>query len=235
MVDITVLTSTQAIEHFSSNIDDRVDIINLSFGFSRFAEQLKPIRNAIHAARDNNVIVLAASGNEGGNTGVFWPAKLYEVGDVIRVSASDCDGNASGFNPTIGSERRLCTLGEAVPSCQYHGSPKQRIYSTGTSFATPIMAATAAAVLGFVHHAGVPALTPDGKPDSEGLRLPDDFEDLKARLHTRLGMEKVLCQTCVQQGEEKRGGFSYITPWYFLEIDEQLRIGMICNILRGLP
>jgi hypothetical protein len=167
------------------------------------------------------VVVFAAAGNEGGNEDVFWPAKLYETGDVIRVNASDSYGNPSGFNPTAGSGHRICTLGEAVPSCD-KDAQKQTIHRSGTSFATPIAVAIAAILLGFMDNA-------------DELAVPEDFEARKRRLRTRSGMEKVLCKTCVLQGGEQRAGFSYITPWFFLEIEEQSRVGIITNELRSMP
>lgn len=109
------------------------------------------------------------------------------------------------------------------------------IHRSGTSFATPIAAAIAAIVLGFVDGAS-PSVDPAVVvEEARALAVPADFDALKLRLRTKLGMEKVLCKTCVQQGEDKRAGFSYIAPWFFIEIDEQSRIGIIANELRNMP
>ncbi|KAK3942414.1 peptidase S8/S53 domain-containing protein [Diplogelasinospora grovesii] len=226
LVDTKTADPSQAIKRFSSDDGDRVDIINLSFGFPSFHERLRPILEAILEARAKNVLVFAAAGNEGGNQGVFWPAKLP---DVIRINAADCNGNAASFSPTDGAQRRICTLGEAVPSCEPDtNNNNETVHRSGTSFATPIAAAIAAIVLGFI----------DG---ADSLDLPEDFKGsegfkgLKRRLRTRSGMESVLCKTCVLQGEEKRAGFSYIAPWFFLEIEESSRVGIITNELRHCP
>jgi hypothetical protein len=166
------------------------------------------------------VLLFAAAGNEGGNQGVFWPAKLL---DVIRINATDSYGNAAGFNPTDGARRRICTLGEAVPSCEFDKKNRNEvIHRSGTSFATPIAVAIAAIVLGFIEHTG-------------DLAVPVDFKELKPRLRTRSGMERVLCKTCVLQSEEERAGFSYITPWFFFEIEPFSRVGIITNELMNCP
>ncbi|KAF4633983.1 hypothetical protein G7Y89_g4133 [Cudoniella acicularis] len=214
--DADIEKIAKAIEYFSSNDGDRVDIINLSFGFPQFHQRLRPILLALLEARAKNVLVFAAAGNEGGNQGVFWPAKLPEV---IRINAADSYGNAAGFSPTDGAGRRICTLGEAVPSCKLDVK-NEAVHRSGTSFATPIAVAIAAIVLGFMDGAG-------------DMGAPEDFEQLKPLLRTRSGMESVLCKTCVLQGENKRAGFSYITPWFFLQIEESSRVGIITNELRN--
>jgi hypothetical protein len=205
---------------FSSDDGDRVDIINLSFGFPAFQPRLQPIMDALLEARKKKVLLFAAAGNEGGNEGTLWPAKLL---DVICINAADSFGNTACFSPTDGAQRRICTLGEAVPSCERDANNNnEMVYRSGTSFATPIAVAIAAIVLGFM----------DGVGDQG---VPKDFEQLKPRLRTRSGMESVLCKTCVLQGEEKRAGNSYITPWFFLEIEESSRVGIITNELRTCP
>ena len=141
---------------------------------------------------------------------------------MIRINAADSYGNAAGFNPTDGARRHICTLGEAVPSCELDTKNNEVVHRSGTSFATPIAVAIAAIVLGFI----------DGTGD---LGVPEDFERLKPRLRTRSGMESVLCKTCVLQREEERAGFSYITPWFFFEIEQSSRVGIITNELRNCP
>jgi hypothetical protein len=147
---------------------------------------------------------------------------LHDGGDVIRINSADGDGVPSGFNPDAEVGRRICTLGEGVPSCQPDpDDPLQMIHRSGTSFATPIAAAIAAIVLGFMDNMDSSQFT--------------DSEDLLPRLRTAVGMEKVLCETCVRRVGSKRSGFSYITPWYFLEVEEKIRVPIILSILPGVP
>ena len=211
----------QAIRHFSSSKpEDRVDIINMSFGFPRYEARLQPILKAIRAARENNVLFFAAAGNDGGNQGIFWPAKLHEEGDVICINSSDSDGNASNFNPTTGSNNRICTLGEALPSCELNDR-KEIVYRSGTSFATPIAVATAAIVLGLA----------DAVSSEDA---PPDFDWLRERLRTKAGMEKILCTMCVLADQKRRMGYSYITPWFFLNVEKQSRMHVLANELRSM-
>lgn len=219
---LLILFPPQAITHFSTG-QGRVDIINLSFGFHRYQEKLSSIGAAIRSARNNGVVIFAAAGNDGGNHGVFWPAALHVGGDVIRINATDGDGDASGSNPDAEAAWDcISTLGEGVPSCQPDSSkPEEVVHRSGTSFATPIAAAIAAIVLGFA--------------DSVDWSEYSDAPELLPRLRTALGMGKVLCETCVRRSGSKRSGFSYITPWYFLKVEEKIRISYILRALEDVP
>ena len=102
-----------------------------------------------------------------------------------------------------------------------------KIHRSGTSFATPLVVATAAIVLGFIDSAEA-ALGEHGA-------LPEDFVALRPRLRTLSGMERALQRTCAEDGKEPRLGFIYVAPWFFLEMDELSRIGIITNELRRCP
>ena len=102
---------SKAIRHFSD--DNRVDIINLSFGFPKFHERLRPILTAIRAAREKNVVIFAAAGNEGGNQGISWPAKLYETGEVVCVNASDSD-----LATNVETKKEDCWKSDIYNSCR---------------------------------------------------------------------------------------------------------------------
>lgn len=213
--------SYQAITHFSQSGEDHIDILTLSFGFPKYDDVLEPINNAIRKARNCGVIIFAAAGNEGGNAGVFWPASLHETGDVIQINSSDGQGSPSSFNPGPELGRWICTLGRGVPSCEPYvplnsdGGPPT-ICRSGSSFATPIAAAIAAIILGIM----------DNVNESD---YPADLVTLRPRLRTRLGMEKVLCETCVQQN--RRSDHFYLTPWYFFKFGEQTQVHVILRIL----
>ncbi len=225
--DPLIPVSYQAISHFSRPGEDHVDILTLSFGFPRYDDVLEPIKNAIRNARNHGVIIFAAAGNEGGNAGVFWPASLHETGDVIRINTSDGKGSPSSFNPSPEIGRWICTLGQGVPSCEIRVPPgpdaePQIVYRSGSSFATPIAAAIAAIILGIMDRVDV-------------SQYPKDLVILRPRLRTRLGMEKVLCETCVQQMGYKRSDHFYITPWHFFEVGEQTQVHVILKILMHVP
>ncbi|UKZ61209.1 uncharacterized protein TrAtP1_002477 [Trichoderma atroviride] len=218
--DADVQRMAEAITHFSQRSNPRgqddVDILALPFCFPRYDDVLKPINDAIRKARESGIIIFAASGNEYGDTGLSWPASLHETGDVIRISSSDGRSPPSGFNlsPEIG--RWICTLGQGVPSCQVGVDTDEVIYRSGSSFATAIAAAIAAIILGVV--------------DSiDASQQPDDLVHLRPRLRTRLGMERVLCETCVQIGLGE--SCVSLAPWCFFGPGKQTQIHIIVNIL----
>jgi len=178
---------------------------------------------SIRTARKNGVVIFAAAGNEGGNRDVFWPAALYSSGDVICISSSNDFGVQSGFNPEVEHGRRICTLGEGVPSCQPDlSSSLQVVHRSGTSFATPIAAAIAAIVLAVMD-----------KADYGGFE--EDKERLLPRLRTARGMESVLCKTCVARSGSNSSGFSYIAPWFFVDVEDKILVPKILDILGSIP
>lgn len=200
-------------------------MINLSFGFPKFVEDLRPILKAIRLARARGVVTFAAAGNEGKNRAVYWPAVLRD--DVIRINSTDRDGTASSFNPHLAGSKKICTLGEGVPSCE-KDAENNTVYRNGTSFATPIAVAVTAIVLGFMDEVA-------RQERSEKIVVPADFPDLMKRLRTKLGIEAILTEVCVEQPVNRTAKYSYITPWNFLEADDFIRVGVILNQLRNVP
>ncbi|KAK4560466.1 hypothetical protein LTR86_005662 [Recurvomyces mirabilis] len=216
-VDISAIA--KAIEHFSDHQGEKVDIINLSFGFATYkTPELRAIWSAIRYARDNGVLIFAAAGNEGANDGVAWPAKLP---DVVCVSATDSYGRPAGFSS--GEGHRVCTMGVSTPTCRTDDK-QEIIHRSGTSFSTPVAVAIAATVLAFM----------EGLGNEQGLLVPQDCEDLKSRLWTKTGMERVLCRTCVPS-ESSGHRLSYITHVPFLTMSAFCRLGIILNELRSVP
>lgn len=168
------------------------------------------------------MLIFAAAGNEGGNRGVAFPANLCAQGDVIRINSSDSKGKISTFSPDAGQGQRICTLGEGLPSCEMR-SDKDIKCRSGTSFATPIAAAIAAILLGFIGNI---------KPiDLEHNGLPRNHMEFTRRLRTKLGMEKVMRQTCVDRSSAQ-SGVSYIAPWFFWGIHETSRVHIVFDVLR---
>ncbi|PNP51049.1 hypothetical protein THARTR1_08277 [Trichoderma harzianum] len=217
--DASINQIADAITHFSQPGKDRVDILNLSFGFPEYHGKLEPINKAIRNAASSGLIIFAAAGNEGGNASIPWPASLYKKGEVIPICSSDGKGELSGTNPSFNASRYIYTLGRGVKSCQVRdvNGVQQVIHRSGSSFATPIAAATAAIILGFVDSAN---------PSSEHSK---ELEELKPRLRTRLGMEMVMRGVCVR--EPHRAQHYYLTPWYLFKFREAIQIPFIIKIL----
>lgn len=117
--------------------------------------------DAVEAAIDNaaakKVLMFAAASNAGGRRGRAYPASSAQV---ICVHSTDTNGSASGFSPTAESGTvNIATVGESVQSawpmllCRggTESSGRSGLLCTktrsGTSYATPIVAGTAAFLL----------------------------------------------------------------------------------------
>ncbi|KAI4679076.1 uncharacterized protein J4E88_006368 [Alternaria novae-zelandiae] len=130
----------------------KVDIISMSLGWNEDSDY--EIRAAIRRARASNVLLFAASSNEGIRTkaGMSYPARALEV---IAVDAADVHGNPSKFNPPqVSHKARFTALGEAVRSAYPTHLPSEDPHEgwkrmVGTSCATPIAAGIAGLVLEF--------------------------------------------------------------------------------------
>ncbi|KAL6820174.1 peptidase S8/S53 domain-containing protein [Trichoderma sp. SZMC 28015] len=225
-VDLRICKITDSVDIEDASIkqiadpgEDRVDILNLSFGFPEYHDKLEPINKAIHNATSSGIIIFAAAGNEGGNAAMCWPALLHMKSLVIPVCSTDGKGWMSRSNPSFDASRYICALGKGVKSCHVRDvdGVQQVIHRSGSSFATPIAAATAAIILGFVDNAN---------PSPEHS---EDLERLKPRLRTRLGMEMVMCEVCVQAPKGLRQ--CYLTPWSLFEFKEAIQIPVIIKIL----
>ncbi len=109
------------------------DVINLSLAGPSDANV---IANAIQFARNHGVVVVAAAGNEG-TSRRFYPAAYPGVISVGATSSSDVLYSWSNR----GSWVKL-----SAPGCAYTGStgPIRWSWWCGTSFATPVVAGTAA-------------------------------------------------------------------------------------------
>ena len=123
-------------------VDLGARILNMSFGTSDSAIEPgmpKPHADVIRYAAARGCILVAASGNSGKEER-FWPAAFEEV---IAAGAVDGDGQPTAFT-TRGEHVALCAPGERVATCALQGGYQ---LATGTSFAAPFVAATAALLL----------------------------------------------------------------------------------------
>ena len=128
-------------------VDNGADVINLSLGSSADSAV---IRAAVGHAEDNDVVVVAAAGNSGHlDNPVTYPAAISEV---ISVSSSASDDSRSYFS-NHGSWIDMAGPGSAVFSLHDAGDDLYTS-SSGTSMASPYVAAAAALV-----RAAAPELT----------------------------------------------------------------------------
>jgi hypothetical protein len=127
-------------------VDAGAQLINISMG--GFGES-SLLRNAIAYARERGVLIFAAAGNSGIGQ-VYQPAASE---GVIAVGAVDANGNHLDFSNT-GNEVAISAPGYGV-NAAWTGDQAAAV--TGTSFSTPIVLGTVAAVM---TEAGPGTLTP---------------------------------------------------------------------------
>jgi subtilisin family serine protease len=189
----------------------------MSFGFLR---PVREIDEAIDHAHAKKVLMLAAAANCGGNASLSWPARSSLV---ISVHAATGEGNWYRSTPTRRSyANNFATLGSAVLSwwpVQKGLGPQVR--KSGTSTATPVLAAIAATIISIVRQPG-------------RVRSEEDLEILK-RLGTADGMRAVLRRMVGENGD--RHGYDYIAPWELLDVSLEQHLSpdtIVDNILRDL-
>lgn len=126
-------------------IDNRMQVINMSFGMDKMSESLK---YAIQKARSRGIVMVAAAGNQGTKGKLDFPARYPET---IAVTATGKNNQLAAFS-NIGREVSLAAPGDKVVSAWNNGSTREL---SGTSMAVPHVAGTAALLLA-LH----PELTP---------------------------------------------------------------------------
>lgn len=119
------------------SVEAGADVINLSLGAPCYNITM---RDACDYATKSGVIVIAAAGNEGTNANEY-PAG-YE--SVIGVASVDEWGYRSSFSQ-MGRAVDVAASGDSMV-LPYNASKGDYVYSSGTSFASPCVAALAALV-----------------------------------------------------------------------------------------
>lgn len=119
-------------------VDLGAKVLNLSFGTDDALlapGAPKPHADVVAYALERGCVLVAASGNNGGETS-YWPAAFP---GVIAVGAVALDGRAAPFT-TRGAHVALCAPGEGILTTGLTGLQR----ATGTSFAAPFVAGAAA-------------------------------------------------------------------------------------------
>jgi thermitase len=129
-------------------VDNGAQVINLSFGGTSPSQALQEAVNYAHA---HGVLVVAASGNDGGP--VLYPAACEHV---LSVTATDQDDNRASFS-NYGPEVDVAAPGVSIYSTGWPGDGRADCTNgycrkSGTSAATP-------------HVAGLAALMWSARPD----------------------------------------------------------------------
>jgi membrane-anchored mycosin MYCP len=133
-------------EGINHAVDQGVDIINVSvLTNSEFGDVVDAVKRAL----DNDIIVVTAAGNTGGDqegNAKTWPAELARkpgFEGLIVVGATNQDGTLAPFTTTS------VPASIAAPGVQVTGPAVIRGHNRqdGTSFAAPLVSGTAALVL----------------------------------------------------------------------------------------
>ncbi|KAI1125137.1 ankyrin [Nemania abortiva] len=196
-------------------IERKVDIINMSFGFTHPPVVVK---RALERAR-GKILVFAAMSNDGNNnpTGAAWPARDLDYAIGIH-SCKEGGRKTSDFNPPhVPATHNLMAVGEGIITHWPEAKGGGFRLDDGTSFATPAAAAMAALVLAFWYQR---------RGRKERMEVEDlvniDLEELRRNKV----MSSLMMQQMGTQGENVN--FSYIRPqllWmnYKPLSEEQLR------------
>ena len=123
---------SRIIEGIYMAIDQKVNIINMSFGVSQYSEAL---HQAVKAADRAGILMVAAAGNTG-SKGVQYPAAFEEVMAVGSVDKQGVTADTSAR----GEELEIVALGELVRTT---GQLGDELVASGTSLAAPQVAGAA--------------------------------------------------------------------------------------------
>ena len=106
-------------------IDNGMQIINMSFGTSRYSEALQ---NAVEEAYEAGILMIGAAGNHADN--VEYPAAFPEV---MAVAATGTDAQITEFSNT-GDELEIAAPGENIKVISFFGG---NTVTAGTSISVP--------------------------------------------------------------------------------------------------
>jgi len=127
---------SDVIEGLNWCVENKVHVINMSFGF----KNNKALEKAIKAVYKRGIVLVAASGNSGGSNNVMYPARYPEV---IAVAASNSSDKVAWFS-SGGPQVDVIAPGAGILSTYKNGAYKTM---SGTSMACPHVAAACAIIL----------------------------------------------------------------------------------------
>jgi len=125
-------------------VADSVSIINLSLGGVAASD----IRTSIVNAKNNDILTLAATGNDNDNQAIY-PARYAADSDLqnylLAVGSVDSDNNKSSFSNLCGDVANYCLVapGRGINSPIHTFNSAYDSYN-GTSMATPMVSGVAA-------------------------------------------------------------------------------------------
>ena len=128
------------------------NVINASWGGTNFNSQA--LHDAVAAARNAGIIVVAAAGNSGYNNDVvpFYPADYSDLDNVIAVAASDRFDQLAPFSDYGATNVDLAAPGTPIYSC-WNGSDSDYRNYDGTSMAAANVTGACALLLAHMTNA----------------------------------------------------------------------------------
>ncbi|MBI3318938.1 MAG: S8 family serine peptidase [Candidatus Omnitrophica bacterium] len=120
--------------HYAADMG--AEIINMSFG-SSFPS--RALADAVKAATERGVLLIAAAGNNGWN----YPSYPAAFSNVVSVAASEASGRKASFS-NYGSTVDFTATGDQVVTTTWGGGSA---VVSGTSFSAPFLAGVAARIL----------------------------------------------------------------------------------------
>ena len=132
----TQTSSIDVIEGINYAVEQGAKIINLSLGGSTYNQAYY---NALEAAGDAGVLIVAAAGNSGTDNDVapHYPAS-YDLSNIISVAASDQSDQLAGFSNYGNSSVDVMAPGVSILSLGNTGDSSYTM-KQGTSMATPLV------------------------------------------------------------------------------------------------
>lgn len=130
------------------------DIINLSLGSPKSSQAIK---EAVISAIENNVLVIAAAGNDGDET-QNYPAAYTGVLSVGSTNEKDAKSNFSQYGSWIKVTAPGSNIISTLPTYGSAMEGKNYGLASGTSMASPFVAGLAALIKGAYPHLGAPGL-----------------------------------------------------------------------------
>jgi len=133
-----------------------VDVINMSWSFSRF--YAAELYHAIEYARDRGVLVVTSAGNDGmTNSPRMYPHAFDDLENNITVAATEGNSDHLAEFSNFGDWVEIAAPGARLPGYvpdrlfrdenDNPGKPWELVYTWGTSFASPIVAGVALLML----------------------------------------------------------------------------------------
>lgn len=173
-----------------------VDVINLSLGYKTATDDASlAVREAIDAAVERNVIVVAAAGNSSSDA-YSYPASYDNVVSVANV-AKTADGYVYSSSSQYNDQVTIAAPGTSVRICKTGGL---YVTSSGTSFSSPYVAGVAALAKAIDPELTVAEFMQLLKETSERSKLAEAEVRNDHYGYGLIDAQKLLCTLATQNG-----------------------------------